>query len=161
MIRLAGAALLTGAGLCIGLVRSGKLKRRVETLAALIRLMEWMKNRLRYSAAPLSDLMRQAAEETGFFPLRIPACPEGRPFSLCWDALIDGTELPASDRQLLRRFGSEMGRTDLKGQLAHMEMYAAQTEQLRRIAAEEYEKKGRVPTALWTAGAAVLALLLL
>lgn len=161
MLKLTGAILLTGTGLCFGLIKGEELKRRERMLAALIRLITRMGTRLRYTAAPLADILSHAAEEGGYAPLELPCFSTATPFPACWNVLIEKTGLPQEDRQLLRSFGEEMGRTDLTGQLAHIEMYGALLEEQRRHAAEEYRKKGRLPAVLWTAGAAAAALLLL
>lgn len=161
MLKLTGAILLTATGLCIGLIKAEELKRRERMLAALIRLIARIGTRLRYTAAPLADLLSRAAEEGGYTPLELPRFSPSTPFPVCWDGLVEKTALPEEDRKLLRSFGEEMGRTDLAGQLAHIEMYGSLLEERRRQAAEEYRKKGRLPVVLWTAGAAAAALLLL
>ena len=161
MLKLTGAFLLIAAGLCIGLVKAGEMKRHERILAALIRLIQWMKTRLRYSSEPMGDLLARAAAEGDFSPLSVPAFSRSLPFAAGWQGFVEQTDLPAADRLLLRRFGEELGRTDLEGQLAHMELYGELLEERRRLAAEEFRKKGRVPVVLWTAGAAAAVLLLL
>ena len=66
MIRVIGLLLvaLTGAG--AGLCASSMLHRRTASLEAAGRLMRWLSTRIRYSAAPVGELLLDASQQQEF-----------------------------------------------------------------------------------------------
>ena len=61
MLRLIGAALIFLAGSCTGIAASAALNRRVSAFEQMERLVVFVQTQIRYSAAPIWKIIRQAA----------------------------------------------------------------------------------------------------
>lgn len=107
-------------------------QKRVEVLNEIVRLISFMKTRLRYECLPLSALLK-AYEKNGKRTVLafIGNCREnvenGKPFSAAWRESIE------NDRELNRliknvassliNLGEDLGTTDLDGQLSCCDYY--------------------------------------
>ncbi len=65
-MKTAGLLLIVAAGLLLGLMAAGGLRRRVSTLGQLSRFMVRLADQIRYTAAPVEELLT-AAESSGEF----------------------------------------------------------------------------------------------
>ena len=68
--------------------------------------------------------------------------------------------LTPDDLLLLKQLCEQLGKTDLEGQLTHLELYAEHIRQRYGEAMEQYRQKGRVFRVLGVSSAAALALVL-
>lgn len=167
-MRAVGLLLLVAAGGGIGFLRAAALRRRAVALEAARRMVLWMTARLRYTAAPVGELVQQAATREEFRSLTLLMLAarglQTAPFPLAWrQAVAESVKesgFTPEDADLLRQFGDGLGKTDLSGQQTHGELYAELFKEQQRQAARCARERGRAEWALWTAGAAMLALLL-
>jgi len=91
-----------------------------------------LQTQLRFSAAPVEELLRLLCEREGLRQLAFlgecrKACLAGTPFPVAWqEALAGGTAdtLGRDGRAQLLSFGEDLGTTDLEGQLQRCELYA-------------------------------------
>lgn len=165
-----GLLLLVVAGLLLGLMAAGGLRRRVTSLDQLSRFMVRMADQIRYTAAPVEELL-ESAENSGEFadlPILGRICSKirnGERVPDAWENAVeeDGREsgLTEGDRDLLRGFGSQFGRTDVEGQIANCRQYGDLLGQRLAEAREASAAKGRLYLTLGFAGGMSLALLLL
>ena len=170
MIRVIGLLLvaLTGAG--AGLWASSMLHRRTASLEAAGRLMRWLSTRIRYSAAPVGELLLDASQEQEFRALSFlggaaQGIREGTDPATAWSrSLAAGGKsggFSRSDRELLDGFGSGLGKTDVEGQLSHCELFGGLLEEHLQQARADAASKGRLYTTLGVIGGAAFALLML
>lgn len=168
-MKMAGLLLLVAAGGGMGWLRAAALRRRAAALEAVRRLVLWLTAQVQYTAAPVGDLMQQAAASEEFSAFSLPKTVvfemRQQPFPTAWKRAVNATEkennFTAEDGDLLRRFGEGFGKTDCAGQAAHGELFAALFLERQQQAIAVARERGRVECVLWPAGAAVLALLLL
>lgn len=168
-MKFAGLLLLVAAGGGIGWLRAAALHRRAAALETARRLVLWLTAQVQYTAAPVGDLLRQAAASEEFSAFSLPktvVCEmRQHPFPIAWKqaATIAAKEnnFTEKDGDLLRCFGEGFGKTDRAGQVAHGELFAALFLERQQQAAKVAHERGRVECVLWPSGAAVLALLLL
>lgn len=158
---------LTGGG--VAWLRVAALRRRAASLARARRLVLWLTARLQYTAEPVAGLLEQASQSVEFaaWPLLSAAVEHVKtmPLAAAWNTAVEQTAgelgLLSADAALLRAFGEGLGKSDLAGQQAHGELYASLLEERRQQAAGVVRDRGRVEGVMWTAGALLIALLLL
>lgn len=168
-MKVLGLLLLVLAGSGVGWLRAASLRRRAASLETARRLILWLTARLRYTAEPIGALLRQAAACEEFQTLSwlnaVAHTPDEVPFADAWNrALAESAKNSGfikSDIALLGEFGEGLGKTDLTGQQAHGELYAALLQERQRQAADIVRDRGRVECVLWTSGALLAALFLL
>lgn len=152
----------------LGLYAAMGLNRRAAALEEAGRLLAHLATRIRYTAAPIGELLGEAAD--GF--RRLPFLREagrqmsgGADFHTAWGQALrqKGPEsgLHAADLELLTRFGEGLGQTDVEGQLAHCELFARLLGEQQAEAKTQAAAKGRLYVTLGVAGGLAAALLLL
>ncbi len=160
MIKFLGAIFILFSGACMGLQKSGELKKREERLLALKRTIQWFRAEIRYTARPLSELISEnrdsafcllAAEETGFF-----RDPKGALQKAGEKLLKDPADL-----ELYRGLIKGLGESDSQSQIEHMELYAELLEAHLKQAGEAREKKSRLYICLGLFGGITICLVLL
>lgn len=164
-----GLFLLILTGIGGGAAASAELNRRAAFLDAVCRLVGWLAVRIRYTAAPVRELLAQATENgeftrLSFLPEAVHRLEEGDSPEEAWSASLtsDGTTgLKESDREVLRDFGRELGRSDVEGQLAHCEAFRAILAEYAGRARAEAASKGKLYLTLGVAGGLCAALLLI
>lgn len=169
-MKMVGLLLIVFTGLGMGLAAAGGLRRRVSNLEQLGRLMGRMADQIRYTAAPVEELL-ESAERSGEFtglPVLDRACAgirEGANIHDAWDRAVrdSGRDagLTQGDQELLMGFGVGLGTTDVAGQVANCGQYRELLDQRLSEARKESESKGRLYLTLgFSAGMAVALLLL-
>lgn len=145
-MKLLGCLLLTASGLCWGLDRARRLGRRADLLVELLRLMQFLRTEIQFSACTLAQLFamgddpfsREAVKRPGFSQDPAAALTEAG------DALLSRER----DRALLRGFAQGLGASGTQGQLEHLELYMGLVRERLREAREEYAQKNRLYIAL-------------
>ena len=153
MIRLLGLVLIALTGLGTGVYASLSLRKRVEQLELCSRLIRWMETRIRYAAAPVGELIREAKNEPEFDRLSFVAQTEaclcrGMPPSSAWQKALEEDK-------------SGLGTTDVEGQQQHCRYFAERLEEQLQIARTEAAVKGRLYISLGVMGGAGISLLLI
>lgn len=165
-----GAVLIWLVGIGIGLLARQSLQRRCRVLMLTERLLQRMAVQIRFTAAPMDDVLRELADtdEFGRLPLlaeivgRIP--PNGDVRGAWQSALHDcGIEwgLSAEERALLCDFGDGLGTADIVGEVTRCEQYAERLHVCAKTAQQETARRGRLYTALGFCGGSAVALILL
>ena len=169
VIRLLGLVLIALTGLGTGVYASLSLRKRVEQLELCSRLIRWMETRIRYAAAPVGELIREAKNEPEFDRLSFVAQTEaclcrGMPPSSAWQKALEEDKsgwLSPQDRELLAGFGAGLGTTDVEGQQQHCRYFAERLEEQLQTARTEAAVKGRLYISLGVMGGAGISLLLI
>ncbi len=146
-MKLTGLCFLVAAGGGIGCLRAAALRGRVNALSTVLRFIDWLMREVRYTAAPMSDLLKRAEMDLSFQTI----LNSGEKVNYFTD----------EDNQQFERFMEGLGTTDLEGQLSHGAFYTKVFDERVREAEQVCACRGRTEVMLWTGGAAVLALLLL
>lgn len=170
MIRMVGAALLTGGSALLGVCAVRHMDSRVNDLRQLTAGLETMTRELDYRLAPLPELLEQAAEQTGgrverFFSLCAQGAGHlnGRSFLSVWRQAAEAAQLrlEQTDLAFLEQLGGVLGRYDGETQRRALDTAIARLEEQRAAAAEQSCRLGRVYRVLsLTAGAFLMILLI-
>ena len=165
MVKLLGAACVLGAAVWAWRRGAKERRRKLDTLADLIVLLDRMEGeiRLRRTSLPrlLADLGRDRGPEVrGFCAAVSAALARGAPLGESWRSAAEALPLPPEDRQALAAMGDGLQGDEgnickvmlLTGRLLRKDLEAA------RDRRPETEKRSG---ALWLSGAALLVILLI
>ena len=146
-LKILGGLLLVLSGFSAGCFCSKKLLMRKDFYKRFLSFVSNLSTQLRYSTSDIFTLVSLSANTSGldFFEI----CEEsGTPFYKVWSERM--IEIPAkfglknSDRTLLLEFGEQLGKTDVDGQLKHIELYEALFKKQLTDAENEINKKSKL-----------------
>lgn len=134
-------------GFSAGWFCSKKLLMRRNFFRKFLCFVPNLSTQLRYSTSDIFTLVSLSASTSGldFFEI---SDETGTPFYDIWAERV--SEIPAkfglknSDRQLLLEFGEQLGKTDVDGQLKHLELYEALFKKQLTDAENEINKKSKL-----------------
>lgn len=163
-LKLLGGIILLISGYLSGCYFSGRLTRRKRFFESFLSFIVSLEIRLRYSQLDIIPLISRCAEQSSL-PAFSGIIASDEPLSEIWNRRVDkipsSEGLKADDRELLSQFGTQLGRTDLEGQLKHLAEYRALIEERLNSAGEICQKKSKLYRSLgFFAGAAVTLVLL-
>ncbi len=127
VLKIIGAILIVFAGFMAGNSFSKKLHERKNFLKAFIVFLTNLSTQLRYNSSDIFTLINTSNQisELQFFDFE--DIEPNQPFSKLWKtkirALPKSLSLTKTDIEMLIEFGSELGKTDIDGQLTHIELY--------------------------------------
>lgn len=164
-----GLLLTALAGIGLGVYAALRLYRRAAWLEQAAGLVRFMAAQIRYTAAPVGELLDRAAGAAEFTRLTFLAdCRQrlsrGDGFRTAWpeslreQACAGGAN--GGDCELMQRFGEELGATDVEGQLASCRLYAERLGERLAAARRAAAEKGRLYVTLGAAGGLAAVLLL-
>lgn len=127
LVKLIGAVLLIASSFSVGISMSKSLYRRRTFLKSFIVFIDNLATHIRYNT---DDIFRLVSICSGSEELR---CfdyfdkPHNEPFEKIWSKSVltipRAYALTKSDTDLLLEFGSQLGKTDIDGQLKHIKLY--------------------------------------
>lgn len=146
-LKILGGFLLVLSGFSAGWFCSRKLLMRKDFFKRIIGFITNLSTQLRYSTSDIFTLVSLSACTSGldFFEI---SDETGTPFYKVWSERV--SEIPTkfglknSDRQLLLEFGEQLGKTDVDGQLKHLELYEALLKKQLTDAENEINKKSKL-----------------
>ena len=146
-------------GLCLGLQKSGELRKREEALLELKQLIQRFRTEIHYTMRPLGELIARNQE------FRLCGLAAGEPcfFASPKEALEQaGKKLfrEPSDAELCTGFVKGLGESDSQGQMEHLNLYSELLETHLLQAGEAREKKSRLYICFGLFGAITLCLLM-
>ncbi len=125
-LKIIGCILLVGATSAAGFQLSRRLYKRRDFLKAFLVFLSSLETNIRYNSADIFTLVTSCASDDNLSFLA-PKNNKEDSFETQWKKNIDDIpkSIPVSkgDRQLLYEFGSYLGKTDVDGQLKHLELY--------------------------------------
>lgn len=157
-LRLLGGALLALAGFGAGSLLVRRLDGRRRFFASFLSFVNLLATRLRFSGEDIYRTVNLSAAEAG---LKAFAVDAALPFSQAWEAAVAALRLREEDTSLLCEFGSQLGKTDLEGQLSHLALYETIVQKRLHACEEEYAQKSRVYRAVGLFAGTAAALLLI
>ena len=145
-----------------GVAESHKLRVRVERLEKFLCFLTEAETEIRYSAAPVDQIVARHSQGLRFLRRCAALCREGDAFPSAWDKSLEEEQggLHAGDAALLRGFGAGFGTTDRQGQMAHCGLYRGLAEARLEQAEREREAKAKLCLSLGVAAGLAAALLL-
>lgn len=119
---------------------------------------------IRYTAAPVGELLAAVADQAELAPIRaflqrFASAVDPRVSFVNGLSTLAGQGLNNADRRLLTGFGEGLGTTDVAGQVDHCRRFERQIAVQAADARQQASQKGRLYTSLGAAGGLVILLL--
>lgn len=161
-LKILGCLLLVAAAYSAGALLAKRLYARRDFLNRFKAFLETMKTRLRFSGGDIFIVVQSCIDQTR---LPMPFCGGSEPFEACWNKAVGGIprfwSLGKADIELIYECGSQLGKTDLEGQLSHLGLIEARLDLLIAQAEENIGKKSKLyKTMGFFAGASAAILLM-
>lgn len=160
-----GILLLAGCCAAAGIAASGKLARRVRQLEAAVGLTELIGSELRYTLAPMHEVMAHLAtlpDALAFITQCAVLCRAGEAYPQAWKRAV--RECPGAlceeDIHILLHMGAVLGTVDIDGALGELEYARFALRQRHTDALSRKERLGGLYRTLGVlAGAAIVVVL--
>lgn len=147
-IKLIGCVLIVSACFLAGYTMSRNLIVRRDFLKSFIVLLSSLSTNIRYYSSDIFALVSLSAKDEELSYFRFDDALHNQPFEISWDEKISllpkSLSLKKSDKELLCEFGRELGKTDIDGQLKHIELYKTVFEKQLYSAEDEISKKSKL-----------------
>ena len=125
MLKVIGSVLIISASFLIGNSKSRNLYKRRDFLKSFIVFLNSLSTNLRYETMDIFTTVSLCARDENLSYISIKE--NKQPFDQQWHqqilSLPSSLSLKKSDTELLKEFGNELGKTDIDGQLKHIELY--------------------------------------
>jgi stage III sporulation protein AB len=147
VVKLFGAILLIGASFSVGYYMAKSLSRRRDFLKEFIVFMNTLATEIRYNSEDIFTLVQKCAkaEELQSFGT---LSEHQEAFENFWNKSVltvpKAYSLKKEDISLLFDFGSQLGKTDVDGQLKHIELYKIMFEKQLANAENEITQKSKL-----------------
>ena len=162
LLKIIGCSLMVLTGTAAGWSCAVRLKRRRDFLLRLRGFLSAMTTGLRYRNADIFTLTAQSARQAG---LPLVAESADKPFAQEWERVVSriprSFSLREEDVSLLLRFGAQLGKTDLDGQLRHLSLTASELEALITESEDAMSRKSKLYKTLGFFAGASTAILLM
>ncbi|WP_294908581.1 stage III sporulation protein AB [uncultured Ruminococcus sp.] len=146
-LKFLGGLLLVLSGFSAGWFCSKKLLMRKDFFKRIISFISNLSTQLRYSTSDIFTLVSLSANTSGLDLFEI-SDETGTPFYRIWSERVNAIPakfgLKKGDAALLLEFGEQLGKTDVDGQLKHLELYEALFKNLLTDAENEINKKSKL-----------------
>lgn len=138
-------------------MKSAELSKRVRQLEGFVGALEMISSDIRYFASPVDALMRKVDSmpeyrELLLFGLCAQELTHTRDLQRAWERALAEAKprlaLDEGDRETLLWFGRVLGTTDVEGQTASCERYAALLRQRLEAARRDRQTRGRMYASL-------------
>lgn len=170
LLKIIGLLLIVFTGICAGTYASAELNLRAVSIEKMERLIEYISTQIRYTAAPVKEIISQVAsdgefKELPFLQAAVVYIKKGECPSDAWSLAVQkeggmcGFTVP--DRELLLHFGQGLGKSDIEGQLSHCESFHRLLEDRLQAARSDVSVKGKLYMTFGVAGGLSVALLML
>jgi stage III sporulation protein AB len=166
MIKLLGVIVVVFSAGFIGIISSERLKSRASELTLTGYLIDEISVLIRYKAMPVYEISAylkndKIGSQLDF--IRNLDDDGENSFSAAWEKSIDASRLAlsASDKALLKTFGSSLGTSDIQGQLSTLELYKESFKKLENDAVKIYEEKSKLFRSMGFLAGAFIAVMLI
>ena len=148
LLKLIGSVMLIAASFSAGYCMSKSLYRRRDFLKAFIVFLGRLATCIRYSSDNIFTLVNSCADSAELSCFRPETVVISQPFENIWNKCVltipKGYALKKADIDLLLEFGSQLGKTDVEGQLKHIELYRQLFEKQLEAAEDAIAKKSKL-----------------
>ena len=125
IVKIIGCILIVSSSFLIGYSKSKKLYLRRDFLKSFVVFLNSLSTNIRYDSADIFTTVSMSARNNDL--TYISKLENNKPFDKQWQEKISSLPntlaLNKSDKELLSEFGNELGKTDIDGQLKHIEFY--------------------------------------
>lgn len=146
-LKIFGGILLVLSGFLTGIMFSKKLIMRRDFFKRIINFTSQLSTQLRYSTDDIFNLVSLCAENCELDFLKMTG-DSGMSFNLLWNERINSIPVKAglknNDKKLLLEFGSQLGKTDVDGQLKHLELYETMFNKVLLQSENEIKQKSKL-----------------
>ncbi len=163
LLKLFGCAAIALSGLVLGLIKSKSLFSRRDCLKRFDVFLEALSTDLRYNCEDIFTSVNTAAKACGLDFICVDAENKSSFYSVWSDCIGKAPRqyaLQNSDKELLTEFGERLGKTDLEGQLSHIELCRALLQKQINTAEEAAAKSSRLYKTLGIFGGVCAAILI-
>lgn len=126
-VKLIGAVLLIASSFTVGVSMSKSLYRRKAFLKSFIVFIENLATHIRYNTDDIFRLVAKCSEAEELKCFEFFNVPHSEPFEKLWNKSVltipRAYALTKSDIDMILQFGSQLGKTDIDGQLKHITLY--------------------------------------
>lgn len=147
-IKIIGSVLIVSACFLTGYSMARNLSVRRDFLKNLIVFLSSLSTNLRYNSSDIFTLVSLCARDDELSYFRFDDTLINQPFETMWaekvSSLPKSLSLKKSDKELLYEFGRELGKTDVDGQLKHIELYKTVFEKQLSSAEDDINKKSKL-----------------
>lgn len=144
-LKIFGCLLLVAAAFSTGALLSKRLYRRRDFLNRFKTFLQVLKTQLRFHGGDIFSLVNSCIGQS---QLPMMFVSDEKPFEICWNEAAEciphSFSLTGNDIALIRDCGSQLGKTDLEGQLSHLGLIEARLDSLIAEAGESIGKKSRL-----------------
>ena len=150
LLRISGAFFIAAAAALCGFLKADQLRRNEAVCRSVRELLMKSGYLIRYRSLTVYELCAVLKECSFSDDLTfISNLPEehipGKDFSCLWLSALDTQKgIPPEERELLLRFGTELGNSDSEGQAEMINALSEETALLLVRRKEEYQKYGRL-----------------
>lgn len=147
VIKLLGSVLVIGASFSVGYYMSKSLGRRRKFLNSFIVFLNSLAINIKYNSEDIYTLVARCADSKELQSLCIKLDYSKSFYSLWQGGVLTipkAYSLNKKDIELLMEFGSQLGKTDVDGQLKHIELYKIMFLKQLADAEEQVSQKSRL-----------------
>ncbi len=146
-VKLLGIIFIVSACVLWGTGKSAKLRNSVTECDRTSRMLESISIMIRYNNYEITRILREVSSEKNC-PQYIRCASElmdnGIDFHLAWREAVENSVADISERELMLRFGNELGLSDTEGQMKLIEGVLAEISDIKAERADSYKRYGRV-----------------
>ncbi len=149
MLRLLGVIMIFCAFSWAGFSFSTSIRRKITRLETEKKLTEDISTLIRYRSLTLREIISQIAESPGYaeteFIKYASSADRYIPFAESWKSGIEKDRiLSNTERDILEKMGYELGTTDAEGQMAVLNIYRNQFDEMLSAEKTKYDTKGKM-----------------
>ncbi|MBR4864632.1 MAG: stage III sporulation protein AB [Oscillospiraceae bacterium] len=168
LLKLMGAIMVVASCSGFGILMAFTYKREVRSLDALLRILEWMINDLRFKMTPLPELCRISAGfgdstlRSFFLKMEREMNKHTSPDAAsCASAALSSTvNISPELQEILKQLGCSLGQFDAEGQIQCLESVRLVTEDRKSVLCKNMSNRLRSYQTLGLCAGAALAILL-
>ncbi len=152
VLKLIGSILIVASCFSVGYLKSKKLYVRRDFLKSFLKFLSVLSTNIRYNSDDIFSLIDLSAKAEGLTCLENNNKDVINSFNEYWREKIISINsiypLTNTDKMLLNEFGFQLGKTDLDGELKHIELYMALFEKQLTDAENAIQKKSKLYKAM-------------
>lgn len=166
MLRVIGVLLIFSACCCTGINMSLKMRKKLERLELFRRMTDETATLIRYRGLTVREIMTQLRSNAAYTGLDFlqsgdysdRSHPAAEIFMEC---TREDMCLSAEEKRFLIRFASELGTSDVKGQLSAISILSEELDVMIKAQSEKYAVKGRLCRSMGILAGAMLGILII
>lgn len=164
MLKFLGCILLVGATTTAGILLSRRLYKRRDFLKDFIAFINSVTTNIRYNSADIFTVVALCADSDSLSYFELGTA-QNIPFEAVWKDKVDNIprhlSLTEADKKLLYEFGTQLGKTDVDGQLKHLELCKISFAKQLSFAEEAIKQKSKLYKSMGFFAGAAIALLMI